>query len=67
MRRLARATGFASAKTEYFDLFIDPLTWLFPSMDPRLFSILYRVDRVAVRLPGKQLASNFFLSAQRND
>jgi ubiquinone/menaquinone biosynthesis C-methylase UbiE len=65
MRRLARVVGFASAKAEYFDHFIDPLTWLFPNMHPRLFNILYQIDRVAVRLPGKQLASNFFLIATK--
>lgn len=65
MLRLAQEAGFKSAQVEFFGFFIDPLTWLFPNMYPVLFDLLYRLDRVLVRLPGRQLASNFFLIGQK--
>jgi len=61
MQRLARTIGFDQVQVEFFDLFIDPLTWLCPDMPPRLFKVLYTLDRAFVRVPGRQLASNFFL------
>ena len=61
MQRLAQKAGFEPVRVEFFDMFIDPLTWLFPDMSPTLFKLLYGFDRALVRFPGKQLASNFFL------
>jgi SAM-dependent methyltransferase len=65
MQQLAAQCGFAPARLIFFDYFIDPLTWLFPAMPPGLFRVLYRLDRMLVQLPGRQLASNFFLIAQK--
>jgi len=65
MQQLAAACGFAPARLIFFDYFIDPLTWLFPALPPALFRVLYWLDRCLVRLPGRQLASNFFLIAQK--
>jgi SAM-dependent methyltransferase len=61
MQRLAQSVGFEQVWIEFFDIFIDPLTWLFPNMPPGLFKMLYKLDRALVHSPGKQLASNFFL------
>ncbi len=65
MQQLAAHCGFAPARLIFFDHFVDPLTWLFPAMPPGLFRVLYRLDRILVRLPGRQLASNFFLIARK--
>jgi SAM-dependent methyltransferase len=65
MQQLARAAGYTAVKVDYFDFFIDPLTWLIPTMAPRIFQVLYNLDRILVHLPGKQLASNFFLLGRK--
>jgi SAM-dependent methyltransferase len=65
MRQLAHSAGYGAVRIDYFDFFIDPLTWLIPTMSPRIFRVLYRLDRMLVHLPGKQFASNFFLLGRK--
>ena len=65
MRQLAQRIGFEQVRVEFFGMFIDPLTWLFPNIHPTLFKALYKLDRALVHLPAKQLASNFFLVGRK--
>ena len=57
-----RSVGFSQIALHFFDLFIDPLTWLFPNMPLPILHALLRLDRLLVRwTPFRWVGSNFFL------